>query len=431
MDNPKDKAVKFLEKHAMVIHTPFSEMLDDFTADMTQGLSGDIKSMLMIPTYMELKESLPFNEPVIVIDAGGTNLRIALVTLLRDGNAEITDFAKYPMPGTTGRISWQQFLDTITDYMVPLLDKSDKVGFCFSFPADILKNKDGRLIAFDKEVNVQDSEGKVIGESLNAVIASRGYSKKHFILLNDTVATMFSSLLNSSGKNYSSYSGLVLGTGLNTCYIEQGENIGKIDDPGINMAVNMESGRWEGAPRGTYDFALDSQTANRGEQLYEKMVSGAYLGSLILLTLKGAAEEGLFSPSASDNLLKLDSLPMWELDSFVSDSSQSGLLLDILPTAEDRALAHHLITAHFERAAKLICVNLAGILVKTGSGTSPELPACIAVEGSSFHKSRIYRTEIMRCIRAELEEKLGLYCELVSHENATLMGTAAAALMNS
>ena len=35
---------------------------------------------------------------------------------------------------------------------------SDKVGFCFSFPTDILPNKDGKLIHFNKEITISDTD---------------------------------------------------------------------------------------------------------------------------------------------------------------------------------------------------------------------------------------------------------------------------------
>ena len=54
--------------------------------DMARGLKGEGGSLAMIPSYVGPVERIPVDEPVIVIDAGGTNLRSALVRF--DGTGE-------------------------------------------------------------------------------------------------------------------------------------------------------------------------------------------------------------------------------------------------------------------------------------------------------------------------------------------------------
>ena len=58
---------------------------DEFVRQMESGNSGDIKSLLMIPTYIGVQSEVPKNEPIIVMDAGGTNFRIATVTFNNSG----------------------------------------------------------------------------------------------------------------------------------------------------------------------------------------------------------------------------------------------------------------------------------------------------------------------------------------------------------
>lgn len=53
--------------------------------EMERGLAGKDSSIPMIPTYVSNQGTLPIGEPVVVIDAGGTNFRCALVSLEEDG----------------------------------------------------------------------------------------------------------------------------------------------------------------------------------------------------------------------------------------------------------------------------------------------------------------------------------------------------------
>ena len=57
-----------------------------FQADMEKGLRGDPDAwMMMLPTYLSLDGDIPKDTPTIVIDAGGTNFRIGLVTVTDHG----------------------------------------------------------------------------------------------------------------------------------------------------------------------------------------------------------------------------------------------------------------------------------------------------------------------------------------------------------
>ena len=57
------------------------QLLDTFLREMENGLEDQNSSSLkMIPTYTEVVQNIPKNEPVIVLDAGGTNFRTCLVT---------------------------------------------------------------------------------------------------------------------------------------------------------------------------------------------------------------------------------------------------------------------------------------------------------------------------------------------------------------
>ena len=426
------KVSDFLTRHGM--HPDAIDMAactTAFVAQMEAGNEGRPQDLLMIPTYVRLDGAVERGRPVIVMDAGGTNFRIAAVTFGPDGKPVVDAFSKMPMPGTKGERTADEFLAAMADVLAPFEGVADTVGFCFSFPTDILPNCDGRLIYFNKEVKVKGMDGRVIGESINGALAARGLTPKRFVILNDTVATMLGAVADFPDRDFDSYIGFILGTGTNTCCIVDCARIGKLPDCNEGqMAINMETGGFSGFPRGDYDRAFDATTANAGDHVFEKMISGAYLGSVLLLTAKGAAREGLFTPAGAAAIEGLDALAMRDVDLFCLAPDGSDTLASLLPEKADRTVLYDLIDAAFERAAKTVCVNLAAILVATDKGADPARPVCVSAEGTTFYKSPLFRPKLDRWVASFVNGTLGRHLEFVKAEDATLVGSAVAALLN-
>lgn len=428
----RDNVNEFLIRHGM--HPDAVDLdagMKEFARQMEVGNAGKPETLLMIPTYIRIDGKIPANQPIIVMDAGGTNFRVATVTFDESGSPTVENFSKRPMPGTQGELSAEEFFDTLAQILEPFDKVSDTVGFCFSFPTEILPNCDGRLINFNKEVRVRDMSGRVIGEGINAALKARGGSEKHFVLLNDTVATMLGAIADYPDRDFDSYIGFILGTGTNTCYIERCDRIGRLPD--INsgsMAINMETGSFDGFPRGEIDRRFDATTANCGDHVFEKMISGAYQGHVIGMTAQQAAREGLFSADGAQRILALTDMTMPQIDAFCADRNGQSELSRLLPEPSDRETLFDIIDASFERAAKMVCVNLGAILMYSGKGKNPDRPVCVSAEGTTFYKSVLFRPKLDAYVKKHLNEKHGLYCEFVRTENSTLVGSAVAGLLN-
>jgi hexokinase len=68
----------------------------------------------------------------VVLDAGGTNLRAALMSFSSEGKPIIENFSKHPMPGTGGRdVGKEEFFDTLAALVEPLIDQAEKNRFLF------------------------------------------------------------------------------------------------------------------------------------------------------------------------------------------------------------------------------------------------------------------------------------------------------------
>jgi hexokinase len=87
--------------------------------------------------------------------------------------------------------------------------------------------------------------------------------------------------------------GAIFGTGTNAAYMEECKNIPKLAHmnlpPDMKMAINCEYGAFDNQhkvlPRTKYDIIIDKESPRPGQQTYEKMIAGLYLGELFRLAV--------------------------------------------------------------------------------------------------------------------------------------------------
>ena len=436
MEQIRAAVITFLKKHAMDYEDIDMEQTSRlFLDEMEKGLHGKDSSLQMIPTYMETDRTVPLNKPVIVMDAGGTNFRVATVYFDKKAGAVIENFTTYPMPGSKQHVGKVEFFDIITQYIEPLLDTAPSIGFCFSYPTEIMPSKDGRLIRFSKEMKAPEVVGQMIGENLILAIRSRRRNhNKHIVLLNDTVATLLAGRSGSQDRVFDTYVGFILGTGTNCCYIEKNAGITKKKDldPAKTQIINVESGSFAKAPRGNIDLQFDHTTLDEGMSTFEKMISGAYLGPLCIETARTAAGEGLFSPAAISALNKIMSIDTKDINDFMYFPRGNNLLGSALAQADQKDIVtlYCLIDRLVERAAKLTAVNLSAMVLKSGKGVNPCAPVCIVAEGSTFYGLKSLRSRVEFYLKKYLEDCRHRYYDIINVENATLIGAAIAGLTN-
>ncbi len=406
-----------------------------FIDEMERGLTGRPSSLMMLPTYLDAEGNIPFSKPVIVLDAGGTNFRVAAVSITEEGDAHIENFKKFPMPGTEGNsVGKNEFFDSIAGYMKDIMNVSSKIGFCFSYPTEMLPSGDGKLITFTKEVKAPEVEGALIGRNLLAALERAGHDgKKNIVILNDTVATLLAGKTGQKGKKFDTYMGFILGTGINSCYVEENTAITKIrnDIPGTtHQIINIESGKFARFEGGTIDREFIASTDKPEESKFEKKISGAYQGPLALAVLKKAATDHLFSEHTASEILSLTHLETKTMDHFLHTPYDAQNVLSRLCQGEDRIIAYTLLDRLIERAAKLAAASLSAVVIKTGKGQNPAKPVCIAVDGTTFFKTKRlqFRTEYF--IKDFLENRHHLYTEFTTRDDAPLIGAAVAALQH-
>jgi len=424
-------SVKFLEEHKMRAEDiNIQQIVDLFTSEMLNGLEGKESTVRMIPTYIEADNQFLTGVPVVAIDAGGTNFRAALVEFNLRGKLEIKNVVNARMPGLEGEISKAEFFKTIAGYIRPNAELSDRIGFCFSYPTEILPNKDGILLQFCKEVQAPEVVGQLIGKNL---LETLGMQEKQIVLLNDTVATLLAGKSASFGREYDSFIGFILGTGTNTCYIENNRNILKTKGLDLlkSQIINIETGAMGKVPQTDLDIIFDNTTANPGQYRFEKMFAGGYFGGLCLTTLKAVAKESVFSASAVTGILSLNELSSGDVNSFVSGPvSDSSPLNQLKLNNTDTETCVEIIEGLIDRSSKLVAANIAAVILKTNKGKSKDKPILITIEGTTFYKMHNLRAHFEKYLGEYLSGERQRFYEFTEVQQSSLVGAALAALIN-
>ena len=374
--------------------------LEHLLRQMDRGLAGE-GNIPMIPSYLSLNTRPVSGEACCVLDAGGTNLRVAKAVFGRDGSCTLTGLKKNPMPGTQGELTFDEFYGTLAA-SVRETGCTERVGLCFSYNVLQERNLDGILHSWCKEVRVPEAPGKPVGASLRRAI---GENCNCVNVLNDSTAA----LLGAHGCNPEITLGLILGTGINICYSEQCCNIPKV--PGDlrqdSMIISTEIGEFDGFPKSTFEELVIASSDEPAMAHAEKQCAGGYLGDVISLAWQAAAREGLVDADFAKHV----TLP--EISAYLAGGTE-------LP--ED-GTAKEIAKTMIHRAAKIAAVLTAGAVLKS---CAPGQNCGMVIEGSQFEKL----TGFGDAFRAELDGLVKPYridVRISKVENSCLIGAAIAA----
>jgi hexokinase len=426
-------------------------LIRDVLINMERGLRGQSSDLPMIPAYISPIARVPPGKTVIALDAGGTNLRAALVCFDDQGKALPENSRKVPMPGTKGPVDRETFFNEIADLVIPLFEEAriakktiEGIGFCFSYPMEITAESDGILLALSKEVDAPEVIGTAIGRGLRDAMIRRGTKPpERIVLLNDTVAALLSGLAeippngkkwqgaDRYGKTGGPVLGFILGTGFNIAYPEK--NIPKIGfaSESSPQIVVCEAGTFHPRYLGILDQEYDATTKNPGVYTLEKSTAGAYLGPLTQHILKQAVRDGVLKFKKADEFLSWPSLQTKDLNTFMhAPLSGEGPLGELFGLDEEDALASlvYLTAIVTERAALFSAALVAAAVERIGSGYDPFVPVRIAVEGTTYVIYKGMREALESYLHTMLFSRTPRSYVISPVEQASLFGAAVAAL---
>lgn len=286
------------------------------------------------------------------------------------------------------------------------------LGFTFSFPVRQLGINKGTLIRWTKGFDIPDAVGQDVCALLQDAIDELNLPVRVAALVNDTVGTLMARSYTSPGET-GTFLGAIFGTGTNGAYVEKLDRITKMDkiehsnyDKSTGeMIINAEWGSFDNhlsvLPNTKYDQQLDADSNNPGIQMFEKRVSGMFLGEilrLVLLDLHRNDSMGLFKPSSSSDVVVPESSSFyrqWGIDTSLlstveADKSKNheqikSALKEHLkierPSDNDCKAVQTVVHAIGKRAARLSAVPLAAVLISTGKLQTDDL-VDVGVDGS-------------------------------------------------
>jgi len=419
---------RFLEESGLVLGAEdLRRVHDAMRVAIRQGLESSSGSLRMIPAYVPPCQA-PRGRQAIALDAGGTNVRAALVQFDDAGEPAIVRVERTALPGAGGAVvDRRTFFGTLADLVASLQSPAVPLGFVFSYPTRILPDRDGVLLRWTKEVKAEDVVGTRVGRNLATALQSRhGHELPGVTVLNDTVAALAAGAIRISGTGGAI--GLIVGTGTNMAYFEQRAAIKKLppDEAGPpEQAINMESGNFDGVPSTSFDLALDAASDDPGRQLMEKMVSGRYLGELCRRVLRGARGKNVLTGAVVQELVEPWTLGSADVAAALERTPQWQGPLALVEEAE-RPVVVRLLRAVVDRAAQLVAAGLSSVVDHLGLAAAP---VAIVAEGTMFWQMPGFRETVESTLDQLIPPIGGAPRFVLLHiDEPNLVGAAVAAL---
>jgi len=294
-------------------------------------------------------------------------------------------------------------------------DKQRELGFTFSFPVRQTSIASGTLIKWTKAFSIDDAVGEDVVAELQTAMEKQGFDMHVAALINDTVGTLAAGRYNDEDVVI----GVILGTGSNAAYVEEASAIPKFEGElpkSGNMVINTEWGNFSSSclPITEYDQALDEESLNPGEQIFEKLISGMYLGEIVRrVLLKIASQSTLFGKVNQTKLKTRFILRTPDISAMHHDDTPDLRIvadklaenLKIKDTSlETRKMVAEICDIVTTRSARLAAAGIVGILRKIGRAVpGDERRSVVAIDGGLFE----HYAEFRQCLERTLVELLG------------------------
>lgn len=397
--------IKEIENLLTVKTETLQKITEHFITELDKGLSKAGGNIPMIPGWVLDFPTGQETGDYLAIDLGGTNLRVVLVKLLGNHKFDTTQ-SKYALPKHMREASADELWSFIAECLDKFIDEFFPqgvsaplpLGFTFSYPASQDNITEGILQRWTKGFNISGVEGKDVVPMLQGALQKLDVPVEVVALINDTTGTLVASMYTDDETKM----GLIFGTGVNGAYYDNCGDIPKLEgrladdvSPSTPMAINCEYGSFDNEhlvlPRTKFDIQIDNESPRPGQQSFEKMISGYYLGEVLRLILLDLSDNKKLIFHNQD-LTKLHeafvmdtSFPARiEEDPFENLSDVQDLFaeaLGIQTTVAERKVIRKFAELIGERSARLSVCGIAAICKKRGYKT-----AHCAADGSVYEK---------------------------------------------
>ncbi|CAO1438078.1 unnamed protein product [Diamesa serratosioi] len=373
-----------------------------FEKEIKRGLKKETHHCSEVKCFVTYVQDLPNGNELgkfLALDLGGTNFRVLLIHLKGESDYEFQSKI-YAIPQSIMTGSGDDLFDHIAECLAMFIKEMSienqklPLGFTFSFPCQQFGLTKGLLIKWTKGFNCAGVVDKNVVELLEAALKRRtDVSILVCAILNDTTGT----LMSCAWKYRNCKIGVILGTGSNACYLEKVKNA-ELYDGARNgdddyVIINTEWGAFGEfgsleIVRTAYDHEVDKFSINPGNQLFEKMMSGMYMGELVrLVIVKLVRLELLFDGKGSEKLLErnqfftkyVSEIESQEVGSYTATREIMKELGIENVTDQDCADVRYICECISRRAAHLVSAVLTSLILKMG-----DRDVTIGVDGSVY-----------------------------------------------
>ncbi|XP_055916578.1 hexokinase type 2-like [Eupeodes corollae] len=325
----KTPRVRTLMEEFTLSNSQLAEVSRRFLNEVNRGLCGQTHDNADVKCFVTYVQDLPTGEEVgryLALDLGGTNFRVLMVTLKGHHEADM-DSKIYAIPKEIMTGPGVQLFDHIAECLATFMREHNlenehlHLGFTFSFPCQQLGLTRGILVRWTKGFNCAGVENEDVVQLLKDALKRRQVDISVVAILNDTTGT----LMSCAHRNKHCKIGVIIGTGCNACYLERVENVDLYDGPlnKSHVIINTEFGAFGESGmldfvRSEYDRFVDQGSMNPGRQIYEKMISGMYMGEIVRLVMLKAIDRKLLLTDSGRKPQRLQIVGSFETK-FVSD----------------------------------------------------------------------------------------------------------------
>jgi hexokinase len=251
-----------MSQYKYIKQPDFEKVREDFSVELQAAANGEHSRLLFLKTYLPQQPIITSGELQAIV-IGGTNYESAVIAI-HDGKSEITFREKGKLHSINTAEDLHIFLDTHLTHKVAGI--AINIGFPLNYFQGEKGQPDGTFIKATKEHQLHGLLGHKVGE----LVLDR-YIRKHNAYTIVAVANDVACLAQGDG-------GVIIGTGYNLGLTGEDET-GK-------YTVNLEGGN-----SGAFAFSeeleeIEKDTANKGSNQFEKLVSGRYLPLLFNILSK-------------------------------------------------------------------------------------------------------------------------------------------------
>ncbi|KAK7263297.1 hypothetical protein RJT34_30884 [Clitoria ternatea] len=276
-------------------------------------------------------------------------------------------------------------------------NKKKKLGFTLSYPVD------ESIPFFATTLQRKSSNSPVrkgLVKDLNRALTNHGMKMHVSSLVDDTIGGL------AGGRYYNRdcVAAISLGTTTNAAYVEPTEEVASdlTQSPNSNeLVLSMEWGNFNSPhlPVTSFDDSLDAESSHPGTWIFEKLISGWYLGEIVRrVLLKLVQETTLFGNTVPPKLMTPYLLRSHDMAAMHQDTSEehevvSEKLREIFGisscSGEAREIVAEVCDIVTERGARLAGAGIVAIVKKLGRIENGR--SVVTVEGELYEHYRIFR----------------------------------------